>query len=66
MLQTRRLRFRFSITLSDFSIDVNFSAALWSWGLLSLTEINTRNISGDKGRQVRKDDNLTAICVQIV
>jgi hypothetical protein len=26
------------------------------------TEMSTRNLSGDKGRPVRKADNLTAIC----
>jgi hypothetical protein len=29
----------------------------------SLTEMSTRNFPGDKGRLVRKVDNLTAICV---
>jgi hypothetical protein len=28
----------------------------------SLTEMNTRNLSGGKGRQERKADNITAIC----
>jgi hypothetical protein len=31
-----------------------------------LTEMSTRNISGGKGRPVRKADNLTAICEQIL
>jgi hypothetical protein len=31
-----------------------------------LTEMNTRNLSGDKARPARKDDNLTAICQPIV
>jgi hypothetical protein len=31
----------------------------------ALIEMNTRNLSGGKGRQVRKADNLTAICEQI-
>jgi hypothetical protein len=31
-----------------------------------LTEMNTRNIPWGKGRPVRKDDNLTAICEPIV
>jgi hypothetical protein len=31
-----------------------------------LTEMSTRNRSGDKGRPVRKADNLTAICELIV
>jgi hypothetical protein len=31
-----------------------------------LTEMSTRNLSGDKGRPVRKADNLTAICEPIV
>jgi hypothetical protein len=31
-----------------------------------LTEMSTRNLTGGKGRPVRKADNLTAICEQIV
>jgi hypothetical protein len=31
-----------------------------------LTEMSIRNLSGDKGRQARKADNLTAICEPIV
>jgi hypothetical protein len=31
-----------------------------------LTEMSTRNLSGGKGRPVRKADNLTAICEPIV
>jgi hypothetical protein len=31
-----------------------------------LTEMNTRNVSEDKERPVRKADNLTAICEPIV
>jgi hypothetical protein len=30
-----------------------------------LTEMNTRNFSGGKGRPARKADNLTAICEPI-
>jgi hypothetical protein len=29
-----------------------------------LTEVNTRNLPGGKGRPARKTDNLTAICVE--
>jgi hypothetical protein len=32
----------------------------------TLTEMNTRNIPGDKGRSARKTDNFTAICELIV
>jgi hypothetical protein len=32
----------------------------------TLTEMSTRNLPGGKGRPVRKADNLTAICKQIV
>jgi hypothetical protein len=32
----------------------------------SLTEMSTRNLPGSKGRPVRGDDNLTAICEPIV
>jgi hypothetical protein len=31
-----------------------------------LTEMNTRNVPGGKGRPTRKADNLTAICEPIV
>jgi hypothetical protein len=31
-----------------------------------LTETSIRNVPGGKGRQVRKADNLTAICEPIV
>jgi hypothetical protein len=31
-----------------------------------LTEMSTGNLPGDKGRQARKADNLTAICEPIV
>jgi hypothetical protein len=31
-----------------------------------LTEMNTRNIAGGKGRPARKADNLTVICEPIV
>jgi hypothetical protein len=31
-----------------------------------LTEMSTRNLPGGKGRPVRKDDSLTAICEPIV
>jgi hypothetical protein len=31
-----------------------------------LTEMNTRNLPGGKGRPARKADNLTAICEPIV
>jgi hypothetical protein len=33
---------------------------------LPLTEMNTRNLPGGKGRQERKTDNLTAICESTV
>jgi hypothetical protein len=33
---------------------------------LSLTEMNTRNLPGGKGRPMRKADSLTAICEPIV
>jgi hypothetical protein len=32
----------------------------------SLTEMSTRNFSGDKGRPTRKADNLTTICDPII
>jgi hypothetical protein len=31
-----------------------------------LTEMNTRNLPGDKGQPARKADNLTAICMPTV
>jgi hypothetical protein len=36
------------------------------WSTEPLTEMNTRNLPGDKGRPARKADNLTAICEPIV
>jgi hypothetical protein len=51
----------------DVSIYVILPAALWPRGLTQpLTVISTRNLSGGKGRPVRKADNLTAICRSIV
>jgi hypothetical protein len=32
----------------------------------SVTEMNTRNLTGSKGRPARKAENLTAICEPIV
>jgi hypothetical protein len=32
----------------------------------SLTEMSTKNLPGNKGRQARGADNLIAICEQIV
>jgi hypothetical protein len=52
----------------DFSINYIVPAirtmALGS--TLPLTEMNTRNLPGGKGRLAREADNLTAICEPIV
>jgi hypothetical protein len=62
-LQAGRSRFRFPITLMDFSIDLIFPAALWSWDRLSLYQKWVPGIFlGCKGRPERKADSIAAIC----
>jgi hypothetical protein len=66
MLQTGRSLVSFPMKSLEFSIDLILPAALSPWGRLSLTEMSTRNLTGDKGRQARKADNLTSVCELIV
>jgi hypothetical protein len=61
MLKARRSRVRIPMKSLDFSIDI---MALGS--TQPLREMSTTNHSGGQGGQVRKADNLTAICEPIV
>jgi hypothetical protein len=54
---------RFPMRILDFSIDPNPSSRAVALGSIQLlTEMSTRNLSGDKGRRVIKAGNLTAVC----
>jgi hypothetical protein len=64
MLQAARSQVRFPMKSLDFSIELILPTAPWPWGHLSLKQIITRNLPGDKRQSVRKADNLTAISEQ--
>jgi hypothetical protein len=64
MLLAGRSRVQFSNRSLDFSIDLNFPAALGS--TQPLTEMSTRNLPGAKGWPACKADNLATICELIV
>jgi hypothetical protein len=67
MLQAGRLRVRSPMRLYDFSSYLILLAILWALGSTQpLSEMSTRNVSGGKGRPVRKADNLTTICEPII
>jgi hypothetical protein len=68
MLQAGRSRVQVSMrSLDSFSIVLILPAELWTLGSTQpLTEINTRNLPGSKGRPVRKADNLATIYEPIV
>jgi hypothetical protein len=56
-----RSRVRYTMRSLDFSIDLILPAAIWP-----LTEMNTRNVPGCKGRPAHGPDNFTAISEPIV
>jgi hypothetical protein len=68
MLQARRSRVRVQMVSLDFFFNLpNPSSHTMALGSTQpLTEMSTRDLPGGKGRQARKADNLTAICVPIV
>jgi hypothetical protein len=66
MPQVGRLRVRFPMKSLNFFNWPNTSSSTVALGSTQpLTEMSTRNLPGGKGRQTRKADNFTAICVLI-
>jgi hypothetical protein len=65
MLQARRLRDRIPDEMKLFNLPNPSSRIMTMESTQPLTEMNTTNISGGKGRPARKADNLTAICEPI-
>jgi hypothetical protein len=63
-----RSRVRFPMRQLDFFFNLpNLSSRTMALGSTQpLTEMNTRNLPGSKGRTVRKADNLAVICEPIV
>jgi hypothetical protein len=66
ILQDRKSRVRFPISLLDFSIDLILPAAMALGSTQPLTEMSTRNRSSNKGRAAHNADNLTSIYDPIV
>jgi hypothetical protein len=67
MLQAGRSPVPFPMRSLDFSIDLILPAAIMALGSTQpLTEMNTRNLPGGKGRRAGKADKLTAICESTV
>jgi hypothetical protein len=63
MLLAGRLRVRFPMRLLDFFSWPNASSHTVALGSTQpVTEMNTKNLPGGKGRPACKADNLTAIC----
>jgi hypothetical protein len=60
MLQAGRSRYH-PDEVDVFDLPYPFSRTMALGSTQPLTEMSTRNIPGDKGRPVRKVDNLTAI-----
>jgi hypothetical protein len=67
MLQHGMSRVRFQMkSLEFFNLPNPSSRTMVVGSTRPQTEMSTRNLPGGKGRPVRKADNLTAICEQIV
>jgi hypothetical protein len=67
MLQAGRSRVGFPMKSLDFFNRLNPPSRTMALGSTqSLTELNTRNVPGDKGRPARKTDKLSTICEPIV
>jgi hypothetical protein len=67
MLQAGRFLVRFLMRSLDFFNSPNPSSRTMALGSTQpVTEMSTRNLSGDKGRPAHKADNLTAMCEPIV
>jgi hypothetical protein len=66
MLKAGRSRFRVPDEVDFFNLPNPSSRTIVLGSTQPLTEMNTRNLSGGKGRPTRKADNLTAICEPIV
>jgi hypothetical protein len=54
------------MSLDIFNLPNPSSRTIALGSIQPLTEISTKNLPGDKGRSVRKADNLSAICKPIV
>jgi hypothetical protein len=67
MLQAGKLRVRFSMkSLGFFNLPKHSSRTMALGSSQPLTEMDTRNLPGGKGRPEHKDYNLTVNCEPIV